>query len=86
MLKEYDIDKLNPRRTSYAKELQQQKSIKYCLECCDMSDWDKLRERLNLSEEEEMIIDAEKGKLQIILGNKRGGKNDVGRVQNRSKG
>ena len=86
MLKEYDIDKLNPRRTSYAKELQQQKSIKYCLECCNMSDWDKLREKLNLSEEDEMIIDAEKDKLQIILGNKKGGKNDVGRIQNRSKG
>ena len=48
-----------------------------------MSDWDKLREKLNLSEEEEMIIDAEKDKLRIILENKRVIKNDVGRVQNR---
>ena len=68
MLKEYDIDKLNPRRTSYAKELQQQKSIKYCLECFDMNDWDKLREKLNLSEEDEMIIDEEKEKIRTAEG------------------
>ena len=32
-----------------------------------MSDWDELKEKLNLSHEEEMIIEAEKNKLRIVI-------------------